>query len=402
LIRKERVLLPGPAPVLPAGAQAALAASWPGMYHRSAEFRQMLTHVRKGLQSFMRTRNEVVVLASSGTGGMEACIANALDVGDEALVVTGGRFGERWAAIARALGVVVHEFAVTPGQSPDPAALTEAIATHSEKLRAVILCAVETSTGALMDPQPAAEAVRLLPDCLLIVDGITWVGSHLAEPDVLGIDLLVCASQKALSAPPGACMIAVSPRAAGRAERMERGRYYFDLIRELEGQKEGLTAFTPAVPVVAAMQASLDWIDDVPGGVKGLCRNAANLSAAARAAMAAMECEVFPDVPANSLSVVRPPEGMNSGDVVRDLKARYGWVISDGQGKLRGRVFRFGHMGWTDEADLLGFVGALELVLRDRGLAVKPGKGLAAAQEVLAYFHKIERGDESGTSGRLA
>lgn len=398
MIRKDRLLLPGPTPVHPAAAQAALAASWPGMNHRGPEFRAMLLEVRRGLQGFFRTRNDVVLLGSSGTGAMEACIVNSLEPGDQALVVVGGRFGERWSAIARAHGVEVHEFRVPPGESPDPAALSKAIASHAETLRAVILCAVETGTGALMDPTAAAEAVRTLSDCLLIVDGITWLGAHLCDPDVLGIDLLVCASQKALSCPPGAAMVAVSAKAMARAESLERGRYYFDLIRELEGQRDGLTAFTPPMPQVAAMRAALAWVDSIQGGVRGLCQNAVRLSAAARAAMKAMECEVFPRVPANSLTVARQPEGMSSTHIVRDLQLRFGWTVSDGQGQLRGRVLRIGHLGFTDEADLLGVLGALESVMIEKGLRIRPGVGITAAQEVLVHLRRMEPGQSTETS----
>jgi aspartate aminotransferase-like enzyme len=398
VIRKERLLLPGPTPVLPAAAQAALAATWPGMNHRGPEFRGILLEVRRGLQGFFRTRNDVLLLGSSGTGAMEACIVNALEPGDHALVVVGGRFGERWAAIARAHGVEVHEFRVAPGESPDPAALGQAIAAQAETLRAVILCAVETGTGALMDPTGAAEAVRTLADCLLIVDGITWLGAHLCDPDVLGIDLLVCASQKALACPPGVAMVAVSPRAMARAESLERGRFYFDLIREQEGQRDGLTAFTPALPQIAALRAALQWIDNIHGGVRGLCQNAGKLAAATRAGLVALECEVYPKVPANSLTAVRQPEGLSSTHIVRDLQTRFGWTISDGQGALRGKVLRIGHLGFVDEADVLGVIGALEIVLLDKGLRIRPGQGLAAAQEVLAHLSRVESGQDLETS----
>lgn len=391
LIHKTRILAPGPTPTLNEAIQASLVASLSGIHHRGPEFRQLLESTRRGLQSFMRTKNDVIVLTSSGTGAMEACIVNSIGAGEEVIVVSGGRFGDRWAAIARAYGATVIEFTVKPSDAFDVAAFQEAVHTRAESLRAVVVCGVETSTGALADVHAIADTVRTLKDCLLIVDGMTWLGAHQVDPDVIGIDLLIGGSSKALSGPPGASFVAVSPRAIARAESMERGRYYFDLIRELEGQREGLTAFTPAVPTIAAMSACLTWVDSLRGGVKALVRNAETLAAAARAAFAVLECELYPKVPAASLTVARPPEGITSGEVLRDLRGRFGWIISDGQAKMKGRIFRVGHMGWTDSADLLGFVGALELVLIDRGLGVRPGKAVAAAQEVIAHFYRIDK-----------
>ncbi len=390
MIQVSRMMTPGPAAALPAAIQAAMASQLPQVHHRSAEFRRMILDLREGMRGVLRSRGQTVVLTCSGTGAMEACVANALAPGDHALVVTGARFGDRWAAIARALGVEVTEFPVTAGQPVDPAELIAAITAGAEQFRAVIMCAVETSTGELLDPALVSETVKALPDCLLVVDGITWIGAHTADPDSLGIDMLVTASQKAFSAPPGLSMVTMSRDAIARAEANERGRYTLDLIRELEGQQDGITAFTPAVSTVAAVLASIRWIGSLPNGVGSLIHNAEVLAAACRRGLEALDCEVYPRTPANSLTVVRPPLGLTSSDIVRNLRASYGWQISDGQGKLKGRVMRIGHMGHTDVGDLLGLIGAIELVLVQMGVAVKPGRGLQAAQEVIAHRQRLD------------
>lgn len=375
MIPKPRLFTPGPTAPLPQAAQAE-AAEQP--HHRSEEFRALLRRVRAGLQRFFNTRCDVVLLTCSGTGGLEAVASGAIRPGRRVVCVNGGRFGARWADIARALGAQVSEVRVQPGQPVDPRAVQSAL--EQGPADAVFVQGCETSTGTLHPVREIAGLVRARPETLMCVDGITWLGAHDVKPDDWGIDLMVGASQKALSMAPGLAFVSVSEKAA-RALEAGRGapRYYFDLVRELRAQRELQTAFTPAVSLVSALGAALEHVEQV--GLAALVSNAACFAAMTRAAMGALGLRLVSSCPADSVTAVYTPPGLQTATLLEELQKRHGVRLGGGQDDLRNLVFRLAHLGFYDYIDATGVIAAIENVLLDSGLAATPGAALGAAQE---------------------
>lgn len=375
MIPKPRLFTPGPTMPLPQAAQAEAA---PMPHHRSPEFRALLGRVQRGLRAFFNTRQDVVVLTCSGTGGMEAACAAAIQPGLPVVVVNGGRFGARWLEIARALGAQTREIRVAPGQPVDPADVKRAL--DAGPACAVLVQGCETSTATLHPVREIAALVRPRPETLMCVDGITWLGAHEVRPDEWGIDLLVGASQKALSMAPGLAFVGVSEKAA-KALEAGRGapRYYLDLRRELAAQRQQETAFTPAVSLVAALDAALQRVTEV--GHDNLVANAACFAAMSRAAVQALGLKLVSSRPADSVTAVYAPEGITAGELISRLQSRHGVSLANGQDELRNLVFRLAHLGFYDYIDAVGVIAALEDVLLDHGLKVAPGTALAAAQQ---------------------
>jgi aspartate aminotransferase-like enzyme len=368
MLRKTRLFTPGPTPLLPA-AQLAMAAA--DLHHRTPEFRAMFTRVREGLKEFIGTNEDVIVLASSGTGAMEASVANLVNAGDAVAVITAGKFGERWVGICRAFGCNVRAIAAEYGKTISCEALRDAI---TPELRAVFMQATESSTGVRHDVAAVAEMIAG-SDTLLVVDAITGLGTTALEVDGK-IDLLIGGSQKALMCPPGLSFCSVSERAWARMAECRQPRYYFDLRRERKVQAKGESAFTPAVALVAAMDAALAYVGkmgegSVARGREALVENAERLAEITRAAVVAGGLELFaPESPAAAMTAVRAPAGVSATEIVKRLKAEFGGIVSDGQGEMKGSMFRIAHLGYFDYLDTLGLLGALEQVL----VALAPGK----------------------------
>jgi aspartate aminotransferase-like enzyme len=374
MIPKPRIFTPGPTAPLP---EAALAEAGPLPHHRSAQFRALLAEVRQGLQLFFNTRRDVVVFTSSGTGGLEAVAAAAVTPGRRVVCVNAGKFGARWAAMARALGADVREVVAPPGQ----AVTVEQVAAELQagETDAVFVQGCETSTATLHPVREIAALVRQRPETLLCVDGITWLGAHEARPDEWGLDLVVGASQKALSMAPGLSFVSVSEKAERLLEvRTGAPRYYFDLRRELAAQRAGETAFTPAVSLVAACARALARLRQ--HGLDALVDNARRLAAMTRAALGAMGLRLLSAAPADSVTAAFAPNGVTASRLLDELQKRHGIVAAEGQDGLRNLVFRLAHLGFYDYIDCIGAIGALEDVLLDLGARFKPGSGLEAAQ----------------------
>jgi serine---pyruvate transaminase len=376
MIRKQRIFTPGPTPVLP---QAVLAMTQP-MHHRSAEFRQVLERVRHGLAAFCNTKHDVAVLGCSGTGGLEAVSAAVIRPGDAVVCIHAGKFGRRWRDIARSLGARVHEVALPDGAACTPEDLTRALEA-ADDIQAVFVQGCETSTGGL---HPVAELADVVHerDALLCVDGISWLGAHDVQPDEIGIDLLVGASQKALACPPGLAFVAVSDRAESRLrKRPGTARFTLDLTAELDAQRAGEFRFTPPVPLVLALGAALDWVDDL--GLHNLVRNAAHLAAITRAAVRAMGLEVTPELPSDSLTAVGLPPGVEASVLVRYVREQTGLQLSTGTvgaEDSKKAVFRLAHLGLYDYIDAIGMLAAVEDGLIDLGCVLTAGTAATAAQ----------------------
>ncbi len=385
MLRKTRLFTPGPTPLLPA-AQVAMASA--GMHHRTAEFRALFTHTLADLKAFIGTRNDVLLLASSGTGAMEASVSNLTSPGDQVLVLTAGKFGERWRDLAQAYGCQVELASAAYGQTFSSAQIREKL---TPGVRAVYVQATESSTGVRHDLEAIAGLVRAQsPQALLVVDAITGLGTTRLDVDAWGIDVIIGGSQKALMIPPGLAYLAVSERAWQRAESARSPRYYFDLRRERKAAAKGESAYTPATALIAALGAALDYLRQ--GGDGSLVAGRDRLIAGAelcaqmtRAAVAALGLRLFaPAAPASALTAVVPPAGLDSGKVVAGLRENFGAVVANGQGEMKGKLFRIAHIGYYDYLDTIGVIGALEHVLAATGAPVEMGAGLRAAQEVYA------------------
>lgn len=374
MIPKPRIFTPGPTAPLPQAAQAEAA---PMPHHRSAEFRALLAEVRHGLKLFFNTTQDVVLFSASGTGGLEAAACSAFSPGKRVVCVNGGRFGARWAEMARALGADVQEIRVEPGHPVDPAQVKAAL--DAGPCDAVLVQGCETSTATVHPVREIAALVHSRAETLLCVDGITWLGAHEVRPDDWGLDLVVGASQKSLSMAPGLCFVRVSQKAQ-RVLEAGRGvpRYYFDLRRELAAQRQGETAFTPAISLVAALGAALARVKQ--HGLDALVRNAAQLAAMTRAGLAAMGLKLLSRAPADSVTAVYAPQGLSAGKLIESLQIRHGVTVAEGQDGLRNLVFRLAHLGFYDYIDCVGALAAIEDVLLEAGLKITPGAGLTAAQ----------------------
>jgi aspartate aminotransferase-like enzyme len=384
MIYKTRLFTPGPTPLLPA-AQFAMAAA--DMHHRTPEFRALFQKVLAQLKVFVGTENDVLLLSSSGTGAMEASVSNLTSPGDKVLVLTAGKFGERWRDLAKAFGCQVDVVEKPYGETFD---LAEVKAALKPEHKAIFVQASETSTAVTHDIEGIAKLVKDT-ETLLVVDGITGLGTQTFDVDGWGVDILIGGSQKAVMIPPGLAYLSVSEKAWKAMETAKSPRYYFDLRKERKNQVKGETAYTPAVALVAALGAALDYIAGQAGGdlEKGriaLIDNAQVNAAATRAGLVALGFTLFaPASPSAAATAVAVPEGMDSGVVVKALKAKFSLVTANGQGTMQGKIFRVAHLGFFDFLDTVAFMGAMEHIAKDvLGLPVVFGQGVAAAQEVFA------------------
>ncbi|HUN85704.1 MAG TPA: alanine--glyoxylate aminotransferase family protein [Terracidiphilus sp.] len=390
MIRKTRLFTPGPTPLLPA-AQFAMAAA--DIHHRTAEFRALFQKVLAQLKIFVGTKNDVLLLSSSGTGAMEASVSNLTSPGDRVLVLTAGKFGERWADLTRAFGCHVDLVQAPYGETFGMADVRDKL---KPQHRVVYMQATETSTAVRHDVEAVARIIKeVSPETLLVVDGITGLGTTHFDVDGWGIDVLIGGSQKAVMIPPGLAYLSVSERAWAAMEKAKNPRYYFDLRKERKNAIKGESAYTPAVALVAGLGAALDYIAGQAGGdlEKGriaLIDNAQTNAAATRAGLPLLGFKLFaPTAPAAAATAVAVPEGMNSSDVVKALKTRFALIIANGQGEMQGKIFRVAHLGFFDYLDTIALLGAMEHIAKDTlGLPVEYGKAVAAAQKVYAEAAK--------------
>jgi aspartate aminotransferase-like enzyme len=386
MIRKTRLYTPGPTPLLPA-AQFAMAAA--DMHHRTPEFRALFQKVLAQLKVFVGTKNDVLLLSSSGTGAMEASVSNLTSPGDRVLVLTAGKFGERWTGLAKAFGCEPDVLSAPYGQTFD---LGQVRAALKPEHRAVYMQATETSTAAQHDVEAIAKVVHeVAPEAILVVDGITGLGTTHFDVDGWGIDILIGGSQKAVMIPPGLAYLSVSEKAWAAMEQSKNPRYYFDLRKERKNAVKGESAYTPAVALVAGLGAALDYIAGQAGGdlEKGriaLIDNAITNAAATRAGLVALGFTLFsPTAPAAAATAVAVPDGMDSGAVVKALKSKFALVTANGQGEMQGKIFRVAHLGYFDYLDTIAFLGAMEHIAKDTlGLKIEFGQAVAAAQKVFA------------------
>ena len=375
-MKNNHLLAPGPTPV-PQPVLEAMAK--PLFHHRTSEFESHFAEIRSGLEWLYQVQSDVITLASSGTGGMEACVSNLLSVGEKALVVEGGKFGERWTEICQAYGVVPDVLSVVPGRSVNindlEARLLEA------KHSAVLIQASETSTGSKHDIEAVSNAVKKVsPDTLLVVDAITALGVYEVQPENWELDAVITGSQKALMLPPGLAFVWLSKKAWNRTEQSNCPSYYFDLQIERESQKKNTTAWTPAISLIMGLKSALLMMQE-----EGLENITIHVNGEFfREAIQAMGLNIFTkDLIAECLTAVEVPEGVSGKDIPKKMQASYGVTIAGGQGELSDKIFRIGHLGYVDGADILVAISALEKTLLELGCQFSESVGIAAAQRSL-------------------
>src|SRR5579871_1553120 len=383
MIRKNRLSTPGPTQLLPA-AQLAMAAAT--MHHRTAEFRNLYLKVLADLKVFVGTQNDVVLLTASGTGAMEAAVTNLTSPGDKVLVASAGKFGERWESLAKAYGCQVDSIRAPYGETVSAAEVKEKLKPEHTVL---YLQATESSTGARHDIEGIARVLKGT-STLLVVDAITGLGTTKFHVDEWGIDIIIGGSQKAVMVPPGLAYCAVSARAWERMETTKNPRYYFDLRKERKNGAKGESSYTPSTALIAALSAALDYIreqggGDLAAGRKLLIDNAETAAAMTRAAAKALGLKLFcASSPGAALTAIAAPDGVDSSDIVRAFRNRFGAIVANGQGEMKGQLIRIAHLGYFDYLDTIAMVGGLEHVLGailGRNLL---GVGLKAAQDVYA------------------
>src|SRR5438874_2186847 len=385
MLRKNRLFTPGPTPILPA-AQTAMASF--AMHHRTADFRALFCRVLSDLKQFIGTSNDVLVLTASGTGAMEGAVSNLTSPGDKVLVLSAGKFGERWRDLAKAFGCEVEILSAPYGET---FSLDEIRRKLTPEIRAVYVQATESSTGARHDVEGIAKLVRAAGnDTLLVVDAITGLGTTVLDVDGWGIDVIIGGSQKALMIPPGLAYCAISERAWTRMETTASPRYYFDFRKERKAAAKGESAYTPATSLFAGLGAALDFIrelvnGDVAQGREALIHNAELAAEMTRAAADALELKLFArSSPASALTAIQSPAGIDSGAIVREFREVFEAVVANGQSEMKGKLFRIAHLGYYDYLDTIAIIGALEHVLARATGEAKLGAGLLAAQKVYA------------------
>ena len=371
---KRYLMTPGPTPVPPA-VLAAMAE--PVLHHRSPDFRVVLERCLSRLRDVYRTENDVLMLTASGTAAMESAVANLVAAGDPVTVVSAGYFGERWQAIARAYGADVDALAYEWGEVPAADDLAARLAERPAKV--VLLTHSETSTGVVADVRSLAAAANEAGS-LVVVDAVSSLGAVPLETDAWGIDVVCSGSQKALMAPPGLAFVSISERAL--AARADAPRFYFDWERTRKAQAKLDAAYTPAVSVVAALDVALGLLAEE--GLERAFERHVRLGRACREGAKAMGLELFsPDDDSSAVvTAIRSPEGIDSDDVMLALRDRHGITIANGQGPLKGQIFRIGHIGYFDVFDITTALAAVELVLTELGADVERGVAPARALEV--------------------
>src|SRR3989449_2037490 len=368
MAEKRYLLTPGPTPVPP---EVLAELARPVIHHRERDFREIYQRCLSRLEDVYRTRNDVLMFTTSGTGAFESAVANLTSPGDRQLVLSAGNFGERWAGMAKAFGADLVHARLEWGETPEPDDLRSALADAGD-VKVVYLTHSETSTGVVCDVQ-ALAAVAKEAGALVVVDAVSSLGAVPLESDLWGIDVVVSGSQKALMCPPGLAFASVSAAALAASANATSPRYVMDWERTRKGQAKLDAPFTPAISIVRALNVALGLL--LEEGLTAAFDRHARLGRACREGAKAMGLELFsPDEERSAgVTALRPPDGVDSTEVVKELRDRFGITIANGQGDLKGKIFRIGHIGWFDVFDITTPLAAGELVLADAGAGIRRG-----------------------------
>jgi aspartate aminotransferase-like enzyme len=377
-MQKKYLLAPGPTAVPP---EILLAMAQPMVHHRSKDFEPIVASVKEDLKWLFQTRQDVMILASSGTGGMESAIANILSPGDKVIAINGGKFGERWVKMGQAYGLMVDEVKVEWGTAVDPAAIEQRL--KRDPAKAVFVQASESSTGVAHDVKALGAIVKNFPNTLLVVDAVSAMGVFDLKTDDWGLDVVVTGSQKALMLPPGLAFVSLSEKAWAAAEKATLPKFYFNLKRERDNVRKNTTAYTPAISLIIGLKTAFEMLK--PEGLDAIFARHARLARATREAMKAHGLELFAkSSPSDALTAVKTPDGVDAESVYKTLRDRYGITTAGGQDHLKGKIFRISHMGYADTFDVITAVAAVEMVLKGMGHPIALGKGVGVAQGILS------------------
>lgn len=377
-IRKQRLLTPGPTPLYPPALHAMMASD---IHHRTEDFRNVYRSALKDLKEVLGTQNDVLIFSASGTGAMDASVSNLFSRGDKVIVCTAGKFGERWVEIAAAYGLNAVVLKAEYGDVVTPERVASALAENPDA-RGVFVQASETSTGAAHDVRAMAEAIAKT-QAIFVVDAITGIGTMPLDIDGWGLDVVIGGSQKAFMIPPGLAFMTISAKAWKFTETAGLPHYYFNLKKEKKSADGGESSWTPSTSLLLALASALGYIKQI--GMPKLVENAQLLARATRAAAAALGLELFsPGSPGSSVTAIKAPAGMDSGVIVKEFRNRFGAIIANGQGTMKGKIFRIAHLGYFDFPDLFAVIAGLELILSANGHPVELGKGVAEVQKVYA------------------
>ena len=377
-IKKQRLLTPGPTPLYPPALHAMMASD---IHHRTEDFRKVYRSCLADLKEVLGTNNDVLMFCASGTGAMDATVSNLFSRGDKVIVCVAGKFGERWAEIAKAYGLDATVITVPYGQAVSPQQVKEALA-QEPATQGVFVQASETSTGAAHDVRAMAEAVRAT-GAIFVVDAITGMGTQPLDIDGWGLDVVIGGSQKAFMVPPGLAFLSISAKAWKLADTATLPHFYFNFKKEKKSGDAGESSWTPSTALILALAEALKYVKQI--GMAKLIENAEMLAEATREAVTKMGLELFSAAsPGSSVTAVTAPKGIDSSVIVKEFRTRFGAVIANGQGSMKGQIFRIAHLGYFDFADLFAVIAGLEIILNANGYKVPYGTGVAAVEEYYA------------------
>lgn len=380
-MKKRFLMTPGPTQVPP---EVLLASARPIIHHRTAEYSELFARCIEGLKYVFQTENDVFCFASSGTGAMESAVVNLCSPGDQVLVCSSGKFGERWHQLAETYGLSPQLLEYEYGSPVDPADIAAALAANTG-IKAVFITHSETSTGAVNDVEAIGNIVKR-HDAVLVADSVSGLGSAEIKTDAWNVDVVVSGSQKALMLPPGLAFASVSDKAWELVERSTMPRYYFDWRKARKGleQAKPTTAFTPAVSLTVALDTALGMIREE--GLDDLFARHRTMGRATREAVKAIGLELFSpdDEMCSSVTAVKVPADVDEGKLRKTMLDKYGVQLAGGQGTMKGNIFRVGHCGYYNYSDIIVSITALELALNELEYPVELGSGVARADQVFA------------------
>ncbi len=377
-MEKKYLFSPGPT-MLPPGVLLKMAE--PIMHHREPEFEKIYAEIREGMKYLFQTKNEVLIFTSSGTGAMEGAVSNLLSRGDKAIVVRGGKFGERWGEICKAYGIEFIPIDVEWGKAVDPKEIKKLLESDPS-IRAVYTQASETSTGVRHPVQAIADLVKRYEDKVIVVDAITGIGVFNIPTDAWGLDVVISGSQKALMLPPGLSFATLSDKAWKLVEKSTLPKYYFDFKKELKNTKKNQSSYTPAISLYVGLRETLRMIRSE--GLEAVFHRHEKLAEATRRAVKALGLELYaPDSPSDAVTAVKIPGGID-GEKLKDLFfEKFGITVAEGQDRAKGKIIRIAHLGYYERLDMVMVISALEMLLKEMGHSFELGAGVKAAEEIL-------------------
>lgn len=375
---KRYLLAPGPTPV---PANVLLSMAQPMIHHRSPDFIPIIESARKGLKWLFQTDNDVLILSSSGTGGMVGAVTNFFNSGDKVLVVNGGKFGERWTKICQTYGLNVKEIVIEWGYAVKPSDIESALKDEPD-IKGVFIQAVETSTGVYYDIEAIANVIKKFDNTLLIVDAISALVAHDLKTDKWGIDIMVGGSQKGLMLPAGLSFVSISEKAWKSNATSKIPRFYFNFKKERDNLVKNQTNFSSPVSMIIGLNEAIKMLQSE--GLENVFNRHSALAHATREAVKALGLKLYSkESPSNSVTAIEMPEGIDGQTIYKTLREKYGVTGAGGQDRAKGKIYRLAHLGYSDAFDVIVGIASLEMALKGLGFPVQLGRGVAKAQELL-------------------